>query len=162
MNPIRIIGIGNPFGGDDAVGILVAHRLIACERPGIDIVEASLSGVGVLELLEGAEVAIIIDAVQSGNKEGTIFRLEIPKDLSHVENLAWNSVTSSTHAYGLGEALELGNILGTLPQYLIIYGIELAHLSKGQSVSANVSKAAETVAVRILKELEGLACTNFN
>ena len=160
--PVRIIGMGNFFAGDDAVGILVARQLKALAIDGVDIIEAGLAGFDLLDLLEGTEAAIVIDAVQNGIDPGTILRLEIPRHLEQVSALSWSSSLSSTHGLGLGEALTLGITLGTLPPSLTIYGIELGHITQGEPLSRNVLEAIEILLPQLVKEIEKLACTNFS
>lgn len=160
MKPIRIIGIGNLFAGDDAVGIHVVRKLKEYPIPGIDLIEAGLGGLDLLDNFAGIEIGIVIDAVQSGHDTGTIVRLEIPRDLEQLSDFTWDSTTSSTHAFGLGEALTLGNMLGMLPPSLTVYGIELEQLNRGTPLSKKVSDSIETVVAQIMSEFGDPACTN--
>lgn len=160
MKPITVIGIGNLYAGDDGVGILAARRLKAHQLEGVDIIEGGIIGLNLLNVLDGVEFAILIDAVQSGQKSGTIHRLEIPPDLGKVRQLMWNSRAASTHDLGLGEALALGAELKVLPEKLIVYGIEWGQIPQGMSVTAPVSEALGIVIGRILREIESLTCTN--
>ena len=102
---ICIIGIGSPFG-DDAAGLEAARR-IAEDRPaGSEVVLADRPGIALVELLRGAPVAIVIDAVRSGRVPGTVHDLE----LGEVARLAGRPFTS--HDASLPEALALAEALG--------------------------------------------------
>lgn len=158
---VKVIGIGNPIAGDDAVGTHVIRRLLKHQMPGIEMIDAGSAGLSILNLLEGTAKAIIIDAFQSGRDEGQIIRLTMPKDLDHISNLAWNSAMASTHLIGLGEALLMGQVLGSLPPDLVIYGIELCRTETGSGLSVNVARAIEAVTIRIVQELEQGTCMNF-
>ena len=164
MRSIRIIGIGNSFAGDDAVGIHVVRKLKECPIPGpipgIEMIEAGLDGLALLDNLAGIEMGIVIDAMQSGHDTGTIIRLEIPRDLDQLSDFTWSSTTSSTHAFGLGEALTLGHTLEMLPRSLTVYGIELGQLNAGTTLSTKVSESIEAVVAQIMSEFEDPACTN--
>ncbi len=162
MNSTRVIGLGNLLAGDDAAGILVVRKLQALHIPGVDVIEACIAGLTLLDFLEGAKQAIVVDAVHSDQEEGTIIWLEVPRDQEQITHHAWNSSTPSTHKMGLGEAIALGVTLGTLPMHLSIVGIELGHLDKHEPMSTKVIEATEHVVARIAKKLEGLACTNCN
>ena len=59
----------------------------------------------------------------------------------------------STHALGVGEAVELVRSLGRMPERLVIYGIEGARFGHGEPMSAEVERAVEEVVARILAEL---------
>lgn len=162
MNTIRIIGIGNAFAGDDAIGVLVARQVQDLLLEGVEVIEAGLAGLALLDLMNSAETVILIDAMQSGQPPGTIHRLEIPRDLGFIIRFSWSSTTASTHAFGLGETLALGETLGTLPPRLLVVGIELNQTTLGEEFSPEVTRVIDSVVARIQKEVEHLSCTNSN
>ncbi len=141
MPKIKIIGLGNPFMGDDAVGVLVARQLHAYASAHISVLEGGLAGLNLLDDMEDIDTLILIDAVHSHSKVGTILRFTIPQDLEEIGKLAWGTSASSTHAFGLAEALTLAHTLEVLPTHVVLFGIELCHIQKGQALSPPVSKA---------------------
>jgi len=143
MAKMKIIGLGNPFMGDDAVGILVARQLCAYSSPHVSILEGGLAGLNLLHDMEGTDTLILIDAVHSHSKTGKIFRFTLPQDLEKIGKLAWGTSASSTHTFGLAEALTLAHTLEELPPHTILYGIELGHIQKGQALSPKVSLGME-------------------
>ena len=151
---MKIIGLGNPFLGDDAVGIWVARQLHAYKQTSASILEGGLAGLNLLHDMEGIDRLILIDAVHSHSKAGTIFRFTLPQDLEKIEKLAWGTGASSTHSFGLAEALTLAHTLEVLPAHVVLFGIELGHIQKGHALSLPVSKAMTNVVNRIrLEEL---------
>lgn len=156
MSIVRIIGIGNRTAGDDAVGVFAARHARIAAGPGVDVIEAGMAGLAILDLMEGADQVFLIDAVRSGQPEGTILRMEIPRDLDRMKLLAWSAATCSTHAFGLADALTMGSALGLLPARLIVYGIELSHLTMGAPLSDRARQAARLVGERIRDELASL------
>lgn len=152
MAKMKIIGLGNPFMGDDAVGVLVARQLHAYSSAHVSILEGGLTGLNLLQDMEGTGTLILIDAVHSHAKAGTIVRFTLPQDLEKIGKLAWGTSASSTHSFGLAEALTLAHTLEELPQYTILYGIELGHIQKGRALSPTVSKAMTSVVNRIAVE----------
>jgi hydrogenase maturation protease len=163
MATIKIIGLGNSFAGDDAIGNVVARQLLPYQTPSISIMEGGLAGLSLLHEMEGTDRLILIDAVHSQSEAGTIVRFTIPRDLDAVEKLTWGSSTSSTHAFGLGEALTLANTLELLPQRVILYGIELDHIHQGEPLSPPMSGSIQFVVSRIVnEELRYLPCMNSN
>ena len=154
MAKIKIIGLGNPFIGDDAVGVLVARKLRLYEQTSVSILEGGLAGLNLLHDMEGTDTLILIDAVHSQSKAGTIFRFTLPQDLEKIGKLAWGTSASSTHTFGLAEALTLAHTLEVLPAHVVLFGIELGHIQKGHTLSPPVSKAMTSVVNRIrLEEL---------
>jgi len=152
MGNLKVIGLGNPFRGDDAVGNLVSRKLHPHETYAISVVECGLAGLNLLHEIEGVETAIIIDAVSSQSEEGTIHRFTIPQDLKQIHTLTWSTSTASTHAFGLGEALALAETLGVFPPHLVIYGIEIGNVEPGAPISPSVIKGIHTVVNRITTE----------
>lgn len=154
MKPIRIIGIGNIFAGDDACGAHLGKRLDAQHSELVEVIEAGLSGLNLLDLMEGAEVVILIDAILSGQTPGNIHRLEIPRDLNILNTQAWSSASPSTHSFGLAESLILGNTLGTLPSTVMVFGIEIRQTTLGAGFSVEVNQAIETLTRSVQEEIE--------
>ena len=152
MAKMKIIGLGNPFMGDDAVGMLVARQLQPYSSAHVSILEDGSSGLSLLHDMEETDTLILIDAVHSHSKAGTIVRFTLPQDLEKIGKLAWGTSASSTHAFGLAEALTLAHTLEVLPAHVVLFGIELGHLQKGHGLSLPVSKAMTNVVNRITAE----------
>lgn len=143
-----VIGVGNPYRGDDGAGPAVAQRLGGQVPPEVQVLEATGEGAALLESWDGAARVILIDAVQAGPETirppGTILRFDaaaqsLPSDLFHY----------STHAFSVAEAVELSRVLGTLPASCQIFGIVGATFSHGVGLSAPVAAAVEVVAAEI-------------
>jgi hydrogenase maturation protease len=152
MMNIKIIGLGNPFRGDDAVGNLVARQLLPYQGPSVSIIEGGVAGLNLLHEMEGMDKLILIDALSSQSEEGTITRFTIPQDLDKIARFAWSPSGSSTHDLGLQEALTLANTLRDFPPYVLIYGIELGRIDHGFELSPKVAEAVHTVVNRIASE----------
>lgn len=152
---IRIIGLGNSMRGDDAVGLLAARRLQGLVSDRAEVVEAESAGVELLELMKGASVAVFIDAVHSRQTPGTIHRLDASSG-----PIAPELFPRSTHAIGVGEALELARTLGVLPPMVIVYGIEVGDTDIGHPLSPDASHALHEVVELVLREIEPRVCTN--
>jgi hydrogenase maturation protease len=146
-----LIGIGNPFRGDDALGRVLVRCLREEIPPVVQVVEETGEGAGLLEAWKGAHSVILLDAMQSGAPPGTIQRFDV-----RAEKLpAWFS-HSSTHAFGLAEAIELARTLGEMPSQMIVYGIEGQDFSEGRELSSEVAEVLPRVAERVLSEVREL------
>ncbi len=77
---ILIAGIGNIFLGDDAFGVEVVRRLSRSARKLPDevrIVDFGIRGFDLAyALMEGYEVAILVDATPRGGVPGTLYTIE--------------------------------------------------------------------------------------
>ena len=58
---ILVLGLGNDILGDDAVGLLAARRLRAFLPASVDVLEAAGGGIGLLDVLEGYDCALLLD-----------------------------------------------------------------------------------------------------
>jgi len=121
--PMRIIGIGSPFG-DDQLGWHVVDalqrnaQLEQFPRQQLSFIKTDRPGTHLLELMQDAEVVILVDAMKSGAPAGTIRCFEGPE----IEAV---SSPLSSHGFGVMSALKLGQALGSLPGRVILYGIEI-------------------------------------
>ena len=144
---IKIIAIGQSLRGDDAAG-LEAVKLwyetyqAKVNRPNVQMELAELPGIGLLSLLGGARVAILVDAVHGDAKTGTVHVL--------AENQleSFGDGSGSAHGWGVAETLSLGRKLlpSTLPEKLILIGIEAGQLNLGETLSPEVESALPEVA----------------
>ena len=151
LNPrLKVIGVGNEWRGDDAVGLLVARRLKADQLPQVEIAECRGTVTAVREAWKDAAGVIVVDAVVSGGPPGAIYRFNahgagVPVQLSR---------SLSSHGWGVAEALALGNVFQELPPWLIIYGIEGKNFGPGQEVSPEVAAAIPELVRRIEREIQ--------
>jgi len=147
-SPTLIIGLGNEYRRDDAVGLVVARRVREAAPESVRVLEESGEGAGLMESWQDADAVILIDAVHSGAKPGTLHRLD-----AHAQPIAKKFFRFSTHAFGLAEAVELARALGRLPPQLIVYGVEGKSFEAGVGLSPEVAAAAQGVVKRVLGEL---------
>jgi hydrogenase maturation protein HypF len=122
---IRIIGIGSPFG-DDAVGLEIALVLAGAPPPNCEVIAADRPGAALLDLLDSAEAAILIDAVRSGAPPGTIHQI----DFDELDRAA--ACLVSSHDLGVATAIQLARKLGRGPSVGRIIGIEIAPAETAQ------------------------------
>jgi hydrogenase maturation protease len=144
-----ILGLGNPILSDDGVGTAVAHELESRIGPGeATVIEASLGGLNLLDLLAGYERVIIVDAIKTGGRPGQIYRLD-PSAIRKIRH------TGSAHDINLVTALELGKKLKlAMPSRIDIFAIEVAETeSFGESCTPAVAAAVPVCANMIMEEL---------
>ncbi|MEP7355696.1 MAG: hydrogenase maturation protease [Anaerolineales bacterium] len=144
-----IIGVGNEYRGDDAVGLAVARRAQAVVAAPVVVLEASGEGVALMDAWQGAGTVVVIDAVYSGGAPGTIYRFEAQTTTIPVRFFHY-----STHAFSVAEAIELARALDRLPPRLILYGIEGKSFAAGAGLSPEIEQAAGDVLARLLEDIQ--------
>jgi hydrogenase maturation protease len=147
-----VLGLGNPILSDDGVGPAVARELEGRVDPQeATVIEASLGGLNLLDLLVGYDRVIIIDAIKTaGGRAGQIHRLD-PAALTTTR------YTASPHDVNLVTALELGKKLGlAMPSKIDIFAIEVLDTERFSEECTPAVAAAIPVCVEmILGELRG-------
>ena len=160
MKKLKVIGIGQSFRGDDAIGIKIVEEwwklsLSFIEENSIEIEISSLPGVGLIDMMVGFETVIFVDAVQTGfEPPGTIYKLREKQLDSFV------SSAKSAHGWGAAESLRLGRELraGEMPETVRILGIEAAQFEMG----AEISDAIKEKFSEIIDTLQSMAEEAFN
>lgn len=144
---MRVIGIGNPLRGDDAVGLLVARRVRELGGPRVEVLELEGEPGRLIDAWQGARLAVVVDAVRAGAREGSVMRFD-----ASATALPASISASSTHALGLGDAIEIARALDRLPPRLVVYGVEGASFGAGEAVSEPVAAAVDEAARAVLRE----------
>jgi len=151
---MRIIGVGSPFGSD-RLGWDVAAELgrkgLAARVPAgqLSIRYCDRPGAALLEMLAGAKLAVILDAMTAGLPPGSIRCFS-------VEELKSDAALLSSHGFGVASALALGQALEMLPARLFVLGLETDHHGAVQQEVARLAaessrcimQLAETAAPR--------------
>ena len=146
-----ILGLGNDILCDDGAGLYVARELkkILANRNDITVAEASIAGLGLLDLLTGYNKAIVIDVIQTRDgKAGEVYKL-------NSNDFAATRHTASTHNIDFASALELGNRLGlSLPKEIVVFAIEASDVTTfKENCTPGVKKAIPKCIDMVLKEL---------
>lgn len=140
-----VIGIGNPWRGDDGIGHAVVDALEG--TPGLATAKSHGEPAELMELWQGHDPVILVDAiVTDAAAPGTLHRLDAREPLPR-------GARYSSHGIGLAEAAELARSLGELPDTSIVHGIEPARLEDGAALSPEVRDVLARAVTRITDDL---------
>ena len=143
MTPRVIVGcVGNVLRGDDGFGPAVAERLTGLPE-GSEVVETGIGGIALLqELLAGCEGLVLIDAVDRGERPGTVFLIEPEvRDGEHVADV---------HLANPERVLTMAKAMGALPERVLIVGCQPAEVDElERGLSPAVEGAVEVAAARV-------------
>jgi hydrogenase maturation protease len=157
--PIKtlLIGMGNRYLSDDAVGI---HLVCDFTQrfgsiPDLDVIEeCSVGGLNFLDLLEGFQRLIVVDSIKTrGGIPGNWYRFTAEK-LHETMNL------SNIHDANFATAIELGRRMGmTIPpeKKIHIFAVEiLDNLTFSERLTNDLNKSYPSYSEEIFRELRSL------
>jgi hydrogenase maturation protease len=145
---VLVLGVGNAYRGDDAVGLVVAQRLQEDPLDGVTVTLTAGEGTALLALWQDTDAVVLVDAVCAGARPGTLQRFAVG-----TEPLPARFSGVSTHAFGVAEAIELARALRQLPPVLVVYGVEGATFEMGAGLSAAVAAVVPQVVAQVRQEV---------
>jgi hydrogenase maturation protease len=145
-----IAGFGNVLLGDDGFGVEVIKRLAASDLPPYaETMDVGIAGMHfVLQLIEGFDTVIVVDAVNRGQPPGTLYVFtpsEADLDLHRGERI-------DPHFAEPVRSLKLARTLGVLPEHVTVVGCEPLSCQLGMSLSG-AAKAAVDSAVETIRSM---------
>ncbi len=153
---ISVIGIGQSLRGDDSAGLEALRRwqeqyLETAGRPEVRVEISELPGLALLDLLEGVDAAIIVDAVQSSSAPPGTTLIIKPEELA-----SFTADAQSAHGWGVAETLRLG--LSLYPELatcnITLIGIVGKSFKMGAGLSTEVKNAIPIACEWIEKEAQ--------
>lgn len=151
-----MIGLGNPILTDDGVGVLVARAveqaLATQEGRQVEVIEAGVGGLRLMEMMVGYDRVILVDAlVDSSEPPGSVLRWA----LADIASLAPTQHMASAHDATLPTALEAGRRMGLpLPRDIVIFAVTAQKVDEfGDQPTAAVIAAVPVAAAAVLAEL---------
>ncbi|WP_052864277.1 hydrogenase maturation protease [Streptomyces niger] len=149
---ITVIGVGNTFRHDDGIGPAVVQRLRerALGRPlppSVRLADCEGDPGRLIALWDGMELAVVVDAAHAEpGHPGRVHRISLTAS-------QLPPPPTSSHGLGLGEALQLSDVLGRLPRRLLVFAVEGADRSIGTGLTPAVAKAVEPLANAVEAEI---------
>ena len=144
---IKIIGMGNLLLTDEGIGVHAARALQRVSLPpNVEVIDGGTSP-DVLTYIETADSLVIIDAMDTGDEPGGIYRLPID-DLTP----AANGLTS-IHEVNLVAMLKTLKLLGGGPRQAVIIGIQPGDLNWGLELSPPLQRRLPQVIQVVIQEI---------
>ncbi len=141
-----VLGLGNPVRGDDAAGLRVVEeldRLLAAEPvSGVRTVQSRRGGFELIDLLSGADRAVIVDCWDGpGASPGRVRRLSIGQ-------VAGCARLVGCHDIGVREAFDLARLANApMPAVVDIYAIDAGDTSRlVEALTPDVARAVPALA----------------
>lgn len=154
---VAVVGIGNSIMGDDGLGEHVVQRLRAQgEPPGVEATHAGTTAFFALEAMSGADYAIVIDAIATGEAQpGSVHRYRY-RDGS----FDGSPPDVLMHDFSVSEALRTGAATYDIPSDLLVIGVEPATTGPGLALSEPVADSVPAVIQTIHDEIDAVTETS--
>ncbi len=136
----RVIGLGQDFAGDDAIGLVVARQLQRSAAQ-VETITAK-DATELVDLLATPVRVVLVDGVVGAGTPGRVFELD-PAALDH------GSAAVSSHALGVAQAVELARALhgASMTPEVRFVGVAIARPTRsGEGLSPAVRSAVERAA----------------
>jgi len=172
MSGILIAGLGNLFLGDDAFGVEVVQRMR--DRPlreGVRVEDFGICGIDLTyALLDGVDMAILVDATQRGGPPGSLYLLDASASLQRDEeaNAALpQGLLLSPHEMEPDKVLRSVSLLGGTCERILLVGCEPesfgteadqeGRIGLSETVAASVEQAIALIESLLDQAAEGQA-----
>jgi hydrogenase maturation protease len=150
MTTTLVVGLGRDDRGDDAVGPVVARAVAALGLPGVRV-EECIEPLALIDLWASYEAVVVVDAVRSGARPGTVHRRRTGPERPPLTPLRGGA--ASSHGMGLDSVAELARALGRLPDLRVV-GVEALSFEYGAPLSAPVARAVQRTVEAVLDDAD--------
>lgn len=155
MKKVLVLGLGNPFRGDDGLGAAVIAVIKEKEPPAnVVVLDGGTPGLETILIWEGYKRVIIVDAAEMGLDPGQWKRF-VAKEV--ILPLDEGSMRGTLHNAGLADALALADALGMLPQELVFYCVQPAFTGWSPDLTPQVTSSIPSLCAAISNEIEEYA-----
>ncbi len=145
-----IIGIGNQFRSDDAVGVVIAEGIAERLREQVELLIHKGDPAYLLDAWQQRDLVVVADAVnEDGQAEGKIYFWDALNG-----KIPASEIQVSTHSIGVASAIELGKCLAQLPDNLWVCGINSHQFHMGEQLSVEVTESANVLIDALSKRLQ--------
>jgi len=131
---------------DEGIGIHVINELMKYQLPeNIEIYDGGTGGFKLLELMRESGRVIFIDAVDNGEKPGSVICIRAESVYSYRKN------KYSLHDTDLLEVIKMATLLGNLPEIKII-GIQPKTIKHGMELSKELRESMPEIIKKVVNE----------
>lgn len=143
-----VIGIGNPFKGDDGIGLKLLEEIEKKDIPeDVRTYDMGSETFDLIHVLKDLDKAIIIDAVQFGGSPGD-YRFFTPDEVNSLKK------SDTPHGTDILEVLSLSEKLDEMPEKILIMGVQPKDTDLGEGFSrpleSNVPELVEKLYEKIM------------
>jgi hydrogenase maturation protease len=146
---VAVLGLGNLVHTDDGVGVHAIHHLQRDPRVtlGVVLLDGGTQGLSLLPHISGFPRLLVIDAVDVGERPGTLVRFE-GKALDGLPGKA------SVHQLGFADLMVALKLLGESPQEVVVMGVQPLSTEWSTELTVPVREALPALLDAVIGQLE--------
>lgn len=147
-----VLGLGNTIMSDDGIGPRVIGQLqqLTTLPSDVTLLDGGTLGLDLLPYLEQVQRLIIIDAVETGEPAGACIRLQGEQVPIALETKL------SPHQMGMKDLLAVAQLIGQLPEEIILLGMQPQLLEMGTELSPPVAAALPLLTAMAMDEISAV------
>ncbi len=141
---LAVVGIGNTLRKDDGIGIVVLEFLTKFhKKEGIDYFDFGSASFDLINLIQGYDAVILIDAIKADLPLGELKIAELDKIICFA-----NTHVESTHGFDLKNVFEICKTM-EIKTKIFVAGIAVKDVSFGEGLSATLGAKVEDITLEI-------------
>jgi hydrogenase maturation protease len=145
MRKVLILGIGNTLRSDDGLGVYIVKHIEESGIPlpeGVSLLDGGTAGFDLLGLIDGYDKIVIVDALKTNDKPGSIYRFT-------PEHAVESRARFSLHEVGIMEVIKTLRIMDNNPEIEFV-GIVPENISDinttiSHAVMESIPRAVEVI-----------------
>jgi len=146
--PVLVMGVGNILRRDDGFADAVLKELEQQSLPAsVELFDAGTSAIDLMDVFDGRERLIVLDAVRGGQPAGTLYRFS-PEQVE-----AGALPMNSLHQVGLLETLKIGELVDCKPRETVVIGAQPADTGFGIGLGPEMQQAVSRAVKLVLEEI---------
>ncbi len=148
MTGTLILGLGNLVHSDDGAGVQAIAQLQSDPRvqPGVQLIDGGTLGLALLPHICSAQRLLVIDAIDAGEKPGTVMRFEG----TALKGLPGKA---SIHQLGFADLMIALELIGESPGEVVVFGVQPESTAWGADLTPAVARAMPNLADCVTREL---------
>ncbi len=149
---VLVLGLGNILLGDDGLGAAAVARLEReyCIPPSVHLVDGGTLGLSLLGLLAEAEHVVLVDAIRTDSRPGTLVRL----DGEDVGDAVRDRL--SPHQVGVADLLHAARLIDRYPTTVTLLGLVPDAIDLAVVRSSAVDSKLDELVAAIVREVQNL------
>ncbi len=150
MGKKLLLGVGNLLLTDEGIGIHAIQRIIDKKMlpEDVEIIDGGTAGLALLYYLEGVDMLVIVDAVETSGPPGTIVRLDGDKIHTYM------ALKVSPHEITLPDFLAAARLRDLYPKEVVVWGMQPRSLEVGVDLSPDIESRLGILVDYIVQELD--------